>query len=249
MGGPVSVRDRAAHVRARHLLPRFRPAGRYTGDKSPPLQTPHPVTAMRLASFSVTALLSLCVLVLFGADGWLSRWQLDVPFRNGLSVPRLLTCHALHWSGSHLVWDLAVFSLLGALCEMRHRPRFVATLVASAVLIPLGIALLHPEISRYRGLSGIDSALFGLLAADLGRQRHREGDRTGALVMGLFLVGLAGKIGLECLQGDNLFVSDSSFVPLPWAHALGGLVGVALALGDGLLPAVSLSPVAITARD
>lgn len=67
--------------------------------------------------------------------------------------------------------------------------------------------------------------------------------------MGLFLLGLAGKIGLECLRGDNLFVSDSSFVPLPWAHALGGLVGVALALGDSLWPAGSLAPVALTPRD
>jgi rhomboid family GlyGly-CTERM serine protease len=204
---------------------------------------------MRLASIAVTAFLSLCVLVLFGTEGLFAGWQLDVPFHNGLSLPRLLTCHALHWSASHLVWDLAVFSVLGALCEIRHRGRFVATLVASAMLIPLGIALLHPEITRYRGLSGIDSALFGLLAADLGRQRHREGDRTGALVMGLFLLGLAGKIGLECLRGDNLFVVDSSFVPLPWAHALGGLVGVALALGDGFVPMVSLSPIAIPARD
>ena len=204
---------------------------------------------MRLASISLTAFLSLAVLLLFGAEGLFAGWQLDVLVHNGLSVPRLLTCHALHWSASHLVWDLAVFCVLGALCELRHRRRFVATLVTSAVLIPLGIALLHPEITRYRGLSGIDSALFGLLAADVGRQRHREGDRTGTLVMGLFLLGLAGKIGLECLRGDNLFVADSSFVPLPWAHALGGLVGVALALGDSLLPACSLAPVALTPRD
>jgi rhomboid family GlyGly-CTERM serine protease len=204
---------------------------------------------MRLASISLTAFLSLAVLLMFGAEGLFAGWQLDVPVHNGLSVPRLLTCHALHWSASHLVWDLAVFCVLGALCELRHRRRFVATLVTSAVLIPLGIALLHPEITRYRGLSGIDSALFGLLAADVGRQRHREGDRTGTLVMGLFLLGLAGKIGLECLRGDNLFVADSSFVPLPWAHALGGLVGVALALGDGFVPWGSPSPIAIPARD
>jgi rhomboid family GlyGly-CTERM serine protease len=206
---------------------------------------------MRLASISVTVLLSVCVLVLFGAEGWLAGWQLDVPVGDGVSLPRLLTCHALHWSGSHLVWDLAVFSTLGALCERRSRPRYVAALALSAVLIPLGLAVLHPEITRYRGLSGIDSALFGLLAADLGRQRLSEGDRVGAGVMGLFLLGLAGKIGLECLHGGNLFVADQSFVPLPWAHAIGGVVGVILALGEiltGLFGLVRASPAEVTAK-
>lgn len=187
---------------------------------------------MRPASISITMLLSVCVLMLFGAEGWLAGLRLDVPFLDGLSLPRLLTCHALHWSVSHLVWDLAVFSTLGALCERRSRPRFVATLALSAVLIPLGLAVLHPAITRYRGLSGIDSALFGLLAADLGRQRLREGDRAGAWVMGLFLVGLAAKIGLECLQGENLFVQDTTFIPLPWAHAIGGVVGTLAAIID-----------------
>ena len=55
--------------------------------------------------------------------------------------------------------------------------------------------------------------------------------------MGLFLLGLMGKIGLECLRGGNLFVQDSTFVPLPWAHAIGGLVGTMAAIID--LPATS----------
>jgi rhomboid family GlyGly-CTERM serine protease len=174
---------------------------------------------------------------------------LDVPVANGLSLPRLLTCHALHWSANHLAWDLAVFSTLGALCERRDRSRFVATLVSSALLIPLGVAVLHPEITHYRGLSGIDSALFGLFAAELARQRHREGDRAGTWVMGLFLLGLAGKIGVECQQGGNLFVADQSFIPLPWAHAIGGVVGVILALGDFPTGLVRAFPREVTARN
>ena len=207
---------------------------------------------MPLFSIPVTAVLTLVVLVLFGAEGWLAGWRLDVPVANGLSLPRLLTCHALHWSANHLAWDLAVFSTLGALCERRDRSRFVATLVSSALLIPLGVAVVHPEITHYRGLSGIDSALFGLLAADLARQRHRERDRAGTCVMGLFLLGLAGKIGVECLQRGNLFVADQSFIPLPWAHAIGGVVGVILALGDfptGQFSLVCASPAEVTPRN
>jgi len=59
----------------------------------------------------------------------------------------------------------------------------------------------------------------------------------GSFSMGLFLLGLMGKIGLECLRGGNLFVQDSTFVPLPWAHAIGGLVGTMAAIID--LPATS----------
>jgi len=184
-----------------------------------------------------TVLISLVVLMVFGAESSLTAWQLDAPWLGGLSLPRMLTCHTLHWSWNHLAWDLVVFLVLGALCERRDQSRFLLTLAAGAVLIPVGIGWLQPEIVRYRGLSGIDSALFGLLATGLCRERSREGDRAGAWLMGLFLLGLMGKIGLECLRGGNLFVQDSTFVPLPWAHAIGGLVGTMAAIID--LPATS----------
>jgi len=76
---------------------------------------------------------------------------------------RVLTGHLTHFGLEHLVWDAGVFAVLGVLCERRHRRATLACLGAAAVLIPAATWLLVPEIRTYRGLSGLDTALFALL--------------------------------------------------------------------------------------
>ncbi|MFH1528704.1 MAG: rhombosortase [Bacteroidota bacterium] len=73
---------------------------------------------------------------------------------------RLVTCHWTHWSVDHLLWDAVVFGFLAVLCERDGRLRLVACLLVAATLIPIGLWWSHPQMLTYRGLSGIDSALF-----------------------------------------------------------------------------------------
>lgn len=90
---------------------------------------------------------------------------------------RLITGHLTHWNGEHLFWDAAMFVVLGAILERRSRRHFVACLIASTIAISATVWLLHPELERYRGLSGVDTALFAMVAVDLLRDALRQGDR------------------------------------------------------------------------
>src|SRR4051794_31329612 len=66
---------------------------------------------------------------------------------------RVATGHLVHWNVDHLIWDLLVFAVLGAICERRGRTRLVVTLSVAAVLISAAAWWLLPQIASYRGLS------------------------------------------------------------------------------------------------
>ena len=141
---------------------------------------------------------------------------------------RLVSCHALHWSWNHLVWDLLMFLVLGAMCEHRNRKQYMAYLCAASMIIPLVVIACHPNLSTYRGLSGIDSGLFSLLAMNRMLDGWRKKDTSEAMLFAACLACLTGKISIEMLRGGNLFVSDASFVPVPVAHLAGALIGASI---------------------
>ena len=141
---------------------------------------------------------------------------------------RLVTGHFVHWSAGHLVWDVGTFLVLGAACELRSRKRFSLCLAGSVVAIPCAVWLLLPELELYAGLSGIDSALFALLGADLVHEQW-EKRNPATLVLALALsLALALKVGFEITTGGTVFVADlaSGIVPVPRAHLAGALVGL-----------------------
>jgi rhomboid family GlyGly-CTERM serine protease len=143
---------------------------------------------------------------------------------------RMVGGHITHWNADHLMWDGLMFAVLGALCERRSRPRFLLCLALSALAISGGIWWLLPAIESYRGLSGIDSALFTLAAATMLADARHNGDRVAAAVVLATLAGFAAKLTYEMLTGDTLFVDSAAagFVPLPLAHVVGGCVGLAI---------------------
>ena len=88
--------------------------------------------------------------------------------------------------------------------------------------------VLQPGLPTYRGLSGLDSALFVTAALGLGQKLRADGRSTrGAAAIGSVAV-LLGKVGYELATGQALFVDAASlgFVPVPLAHAVGGLAGM-----------------------
>ncbi len=120
-------------------------------------------------------------LALFASPDWSAAWEL----RPGtpLAEPwRLLTGHFTHWTADHLQWDLLVFVALAILFPPR---RLGVLLFSTALLVSLGVILLHPQLPSYRGLSGLDSALFAALAGDLLRRPNRVDRFLGALALAL----------------------------------------------------------------
>ena len=146
---------------------------------------------------------------------------------------RLLTGHLTHWNFDHLFWDAATFLMLGVACMWRSVGRTVATLLGAAAAISASLVLFQPEMATYRGLSGLDSALFTLLAAMIWRESRRDGrSQLGAVAITAGAAFLA-KAAYESATGTTLFVDSSAagFIPLASAHLIGGAVGAIVGLG------------------
>jgi rhomboid family GlyGly-CTERM serine protease len=134
---------------------------------------------------------------------------------------RLLGAHLAHYSFAHWLLDAVTFLALALACERLAPQRTRIALAASAIAIPVAVLALQPELERYRGLSGLDSTLFGLLLAlELRARSSRVALACGAL----FLAKLAYELG----TGRALFLDSQTigFVPVPLAHALGALIGL-----------------------
>ncbi len=142
---------------------------------------------------------------------------------------RLLTGHLTHFGADHLRWDLLAFVALGVAAEFQSRSRFLITLGASALLISLGVLIAQPQFVIYRGLSGIDSALFGLVLAGVLLEGWRARHGFSLAVGGLALAGFAAKCAYELITADTVFVASSDvFAPVPLAHLIGMLTGAAV---------------------
>jgi rhomboid family GlyGly-CTERM serine protease len=166
-------------------------------------------------------LLFFPVLPAFVLGGWL---ELDRAAVARGEVWRLLTGHWTHWTLDHLLWDSLAFLVLAALCEIWISRRvLLATVAGSALAVSAGVWLALPEIDRYRGLSGIDSALFVLAAARVLRE-------TRSPLGGLALAAFLAKAAWEVSTGSTLFTEAAdSFIPVPLAHLIGGACGLAAA--------------------
>jgi rhomboid family GlyGly-CTERM serine protease len=128
-------------------------------------------------------------------------------------VWRLITGHFVHWSWSHLAWDLLAFVVLGAIC-MRRRALFVAVVLATALVVSLFLLLCCPEVAQYRGLSAIDSALWMWAVFIVGERR---------VWLALTLLSLfVAKLMIES-TGIALFVSGATLFPV--VHLLGAFIG------------------------
>jgi rhomboid family GlyGly-CTERM serine protease len=162
--------------------------------------------------------------LLFQLPGWAGHLQLDFAELGRGELWRWVTCHWTHWSLDHLVWDLGAFLLLAALCE-RHGGRRapLAAVASAALLIPAVLWISMPAMGSYRGLSGIDSALFVLAAVLVFREE--SGQRR--LLATLAIAGFLAKAVYESATGAALFAeSAGSFVPAPLAHLTGGVCGL-----------------------
>ncbi len=138
---------------------------------------------------------------------------------------RLLSGHLTHFGSQHLFWDVLMFVVLGAACERQHPRIFAVSLVLMALGISAAVMFLCPDVSGYRGLSGIDTGLFVWFIGDQIRQCVAARDRTATSAWigagGL----LAGKLLYEFVTGEVLFVDAEGFKPLVESHLAGAVFG------------------------
>ncbi len=178
------------------------------------------------------ALTLLAVAIMLGPAAWSAGLQYDRNAVNAGQFWRVITCQWTHWSIDHLIWDSLVFLALGAACERRDRLCFLLTTLASAACVPLVLHLTLPTLTTFRGLSGIDSALFGMLAADQLLIAYDRQNRRAFSWVATAIAGFAIKTTYETITKRTIFVdaNDAGFVAIPAAHLAGFLIGFCGAL-------------------
>jgi rhomboid family GlyGly-CTERM serine protease len=144
---------------------------------------------------------------------------------------RLVTGHFTHWNMEHLIYDVAAFICLSALYLQSRPDQYRWLVFSSSALISLILLVGVAEMGHYRGLSGIDTALFGGLMVIRGKAMVRNGHRRRFICLcGLGAAAIL-KLAYEINFNTGLFVSNmgDDIVVVPLAHLLGGLLGALMA--------------------
>lgn len=146
---------------------------------------------------------------------------------------RLFSGHWAHFNLDHLAWDGAVFLALGIACERNSRARFLVCVSASALLISAAVWFFLPGLRVYRGLSGIDSALFALLVMDVLREKWQQKEWAWTAAGAFLGAAFFAKIIFEMGTGTTFFVDSTAagMVPVPLAHLAGLVIGIGAATG------------------
>lgn len=194
---------------------------------------------LRIAGALVAHLITFGSLAIFAFPGASEALQWN---RDATGLETLLgglTGHLSHWSQDHLTWDLLVFFAFSLACLRLAPWRYLPCIALAAFLIPLEIRFFQPQFESYRGLSGIDSALFGLIIATLclhGRPWSRWMALSAAIAFGL-------KTMSELIGDGPIFVSTAAgeFTPAVSAHVVGVLSGITVGLVPPLRSALSKS--------
>lgn len=173
----------------------------------------------------VWALAVLCVALGLGGDAARELGRYDRAAVLAGEYWRLVTGHLVHLGWSHLWLNVAALIVLGSLFgDTLRRRDWVASGLAAAAAIDVGLFLLEPTIGWYVGLSGV---LHGFMAAGAARLVI-QGDVFGTVLA----LGLVGKLVYEQVAGPLPFTASSTGGPVVVAaHLFGAIGGVVATLG------------------
>ena len=140
---------------------------------------------------------------------------------------RIVTGHLTHFSANHLTWDVAVLVALGVACESDSRAHTALTLGVASVAISVAVWFWQPQFEAYRGLSGLDCALFGLFVASL----FRQGGQASRIMGSIALLAVGAKCVFEIATGSTAFATGAGYALVPLAHLVGVASGFAAKWG------------------
>ncbi len=190
------------------------------------LARPHPHIAEARRFPSVSSLCTFISLLAMMCPRLANGLQLSLTHTPFIPVYQWLTCHLTHWSWNHYVWDIGLFVPLAWYLEQKHKKQFLWCLLLACVAVSCSVVFCLPSLTGYRGLSGIDSALFSLVLLILTREFWGKKDWTNWGICLIFYGGFFLKTGYETICGQTVFVSASTqMTPVPLAHFIGFLTG------------------------
>ncbi|MCI0411064.1 MAG: rhombosortase [Acidobacteria bacterium] len=173
----------------------------------------------------VTLLMAAGALVAYVLPGLASRMVYDRTAILSGEVWRLLTGSWVHFSPSHLLYDLLALGLAGWIIERRGYSSFGLLSLLSALGTGTVLLAARPEVQFYGGLSGVATGAIVYLAL-----RGLKEPRPWRWICIAALLLTVGKVLLESMTGQLTFAAAGSipFVPLPLSHVVGGLTAALL---------------------
>ncbi|MFT3869186.1 MAG: rhombosortase [Nibricoccus sp.] len=140
---------------------------------------------------------------------------------------RVVSGHWVHFSASHLFWNLVILIPAGGWLEHCAPIVLRRTLLLSPVVISLALLVIAPSLLRYAGISGVASAVLVALAV----HGLRTEPRARPLWLGV-LIFFAAKIGVEAFGHGplNPELASRGIDSVPVAHLVGAMVGVGTVL-------------------
>lgn len=137
---------------------------------------------------------------------------------------RILTAPFVHFSASHMFWDILVFGAAGFAIEAERYRGFWLVCLFAAIIPSLIFLLTLPELERYGGLSGLatGAVAYFCLCRILKTRKNR-------IIWLAILISIGIKIVTETLMAAPLFIETGSipFRVLPSAHIFGYLGALA----------------------
>ena len=140
---------------------------------------------------------------------------------------RLLSGHFTHWGCEHFIWDALAFLIASFVLLRISFFKLIFVILFSILFISLWILCFDPSVRYYRGLSGVDEALFFFLTLSVIFFSIKNRSYTACLTGIIFLSFLSIKLGYEFFSGKMLFVGNISGAKLLLsAHFAGAVAGV-----------------------
>ena len=138
-------------------------------------------------------------------------------------VWRILTCHFVHFSNTHLAYNLFTFGIAGHVIEKKNYPNFCLLFLCLAFAISISLFTLKPNMNYYGGLSGIACGVL-YYSALMGIKETRPW-QTICFLIAFFL---PMKIAVEIYNSASIlpYFGNQSFVPMQISHVIGCLVAV-----------------------
>ena len=139
---------------------------------------------------------------------------------------RLFTGHFVHYSESHLYWDVITFVVLGVLCCRQSLKSFFIIIITTPLIISLSLLYFMPQLMFYRGLSGIDTALYSFVIGKMIYEKFNAKKFIHGYSLLMLALLLMGKTVYEFATQSILFANADNFMPLPIAHLIGIFCGL-----------------------
>lgn len=136
---------------------------------------------------------------------------------------RLWTGHWVHFSSSHLWWNLAALIPIGTWLETERPGRLLRFSIIAAPLLSLGLFFIEPNLLTYGGLSGLGTGVVTLLGLTL-CQNHGKTTPTGAIILTLVTL----KLGHDIASGTAMLSNfgKPEIRPASIAHLLGAFLAL-----------------------